>query len=276
MNNVIERKIKKLYESIYKKIFTHSRLISLSKGMRSEIEKALILLSSSDAYTELAKKLSKDLAKKGLRSQQGIWRKYYNEAKKVHYVALPKTFTEYELNVLQKAVEHNFNMIKSIPTKMMEIMNKDYTQTLIEEVAKNKISRGSFEKQLASHGVKQAKLIARTETAKLQTAIAEDRARDLGSVAYIWRSSNDKRTRPSHKKMNNVIVFWRSDNEKPLLDGMRGNAGEFPNCRCDTQPIVDIDQLTKSTYQLYDYNSNSIVTKTKSEVIKYLTSGGIK
>ena len=46
--------------------------------------------------------------------------------------------------------------------------------------------------------------------------------------------------------MNGVIVFWRPDNQKPLLDKMRGNAGEFPNCRCTPLPILDENDITES------------------------------
>ena len=177
---------------------------------------------------------------------------------------------------LSAAVKHNFTMIKSIPARMMEILEHKYTSTLIEEVAKGKLPRGSFERQLKAHGHKQAKLIARTETAKLQTAIVQNRSQDLGSVMYRWRSSNDKRTRPSHREMNDVIVFWRSDLEKPLLDEMYGNAGEFPNCRCSPQPILDENDITNSWYKVYDYRQHKIISLGKNELIKAMQNGGLE
>ena len=116
-----------------------------------------------------------------------------------------------------------------------------------------------------------SKVIARTESAKLQTVILENRALDLGSIAYIWLASNDKRTRPSHKAMNGVIVFWNFN--KPLLDNMRGHAGEFPNCRCSPQPIFDEEDLQKPFYKVYDYRNNNIISMNKKDLIEALKRG---
>ena len=45
------------------------------------------------------------------------------------------------------------------------------------------------------------------------------------------------------------------------------------NCRCDAQPIVDIDDLDKSIYKVYDYRQNKIISLNKSELIKSLEKG---
>lgn len=273
MNKKIEQQINQIYANIYKQVFTEERLKKLRTGSRADIIATLNMLQGSAKYKEFANKFAIELAKKGLSTQKGVWRKYYEAARKAHYISLPQTYNQFELQALSKAVKHNFEMITSIPERMMEVLNHKYTSTLIEEVAKGTLSKGSFRQLLASHGQKQAKLIARTETAKLRTAITEYRATELGSVAYIWKSSNDTRTRPSHKAMNGVIVFWRDQSQKPLLDGMRGNAGEFPNCRCDAQPIVDIDYLKASRYKVYNYKTDQIITMTKTELLDALNRG---
>lgn len=273
MNKSIERNIQKIYNEVYKKVFTKYNLYELSQNNRILPEQKLMLLQSSKAYDEFAKKFSVELAKQGLRGQKGIWRKYYEAAKQAHYIFLPKTFEEFELKHLSEAVKHNYEMIKSIPKRMMEILNHKYTSTLIEEVAKGTLPRGSFANLLAKHGHNQAKLIARTETAKLQTEITRSRSLSVGAIAYIWRSSKDKRTRPSHREMDGVIIFWRPENQKPLRDKMRGDAGEFPNCRCDAEPIVDIDDITLSNYKVYNYYTDKIITMRKRDVIESLEKG---
>lgn len=276
MNKSVEKEILKIYQLVFNKVFTKRNIANLYKGNRINILNAAQTLDYSNGYTKFAEKFAKELAKKGLRHQRGVWRKFYEVAKKRHYVALPPTYQQWQYEQFSKAVKHNFSMIKSIPQEMIKVLEHKYTSTLIEEVAKGKLARGSFEKQLKSHNAKNAKLIARTETAKLQTAITENRAKDLGSVAYIWLSSNDLRTRPSHKAMNGVVVFWRTnDLEKPHLDNMYGNAGEFPNCRCDPQPIFDEDDLTKSTYKVYNYTTQKIDTMTKKELLTALNKGGL-
>lgn len=275
MNNQIEKQIKDIYSVVFKKVYSKARVNKLSQGDYLDIVEAVTILESSDDYNKFATKFAKELAKKGINNKRGLWRKYYQAAKKLHYIALPKTYTEYEANVMSEAVKQNFTMIKTIPRELLKVLEHKYTSTLIEEVAKGKLNRGSFQRQLEQHGWTNAKLIARTETAKLQTVILQTRATELGSVAYIWRASNDRRTRPSHREMNDVVVFWRPPMQKPLRDNMRGNAGEFPNCRCSPQPILDVDNLTKSTYKVYDYNTDNIISMNKNTLIEHIKKGSL-
>lgn len=274
LSKEIEKKIEKIYNKVFQEVFSKSRSAALVKGDRVRILNTIELLESSNDYNKFAIKFAKELAKIGIKRQRGIWKKYYQAAKKLHNVALPSTYQQWELELMSKAVKHNFTMIKSIPKEMVKIMEHKYTSKLIEEVAKGKLPRGSFMKELEKHGHKNAKLIARTETAKLQSSIIENRAKDIGSRAYIWLASNDKRTRPSHKAMNGVVVFWRDNElEKPHLDNMYGNAGEFPNCRCAPEPIFDENDLTKNTYKVYNYNTGKVINMSKNQLLYYLEEG---
>ena len=275
MNRRTERLINKIYQEVFKKVFTKQRIVQASKGQSQNVYSSLLQLQNSKQYEEFAKKFAKKLASAGLSNQKGLWKKYYQAAKAKHYIGIPDTYSQYELQLLQQIVQHNFKMIKSIPQHVMSVYEQKDIQTAIEAVAQGKVGRKSFETQLKQHGAKNARLIARTESAKLQTAIDEHRATSLGSVCYQWLSSKDKRTRPSHRAMNNVIVFWRPDSQKPLLDKMRGNAGEFPNCRCTPIAILDENDLTDSSYKVYDYRSDSIVSISKAELIKSIRKGSL-
>ena len=76
--------------------------------------------------------------------------------------------------------------------------------------------------------------------------------------------------------MDTVIVFWRPDAEKPLRDNMRGNAGEFPNCRCYPAPILDESDLTKSNYKVYNYHTDKIENGwTKKKLLEAIQRGYI-
>lgn len=275
MNKRTERIINKIYNEVFKKIFNRKRITQASKGQSQNVVSAILQLQSSKQYNDFAEKFAKKLASAGLSNQRGLWKKYYQAAKTRHYIALPDTYSRYELQLLEQAVKHNFKMIKSIPEHVLKTYEQKAIQSVINQIALGKAGRKTFESVLKKHGAKNAKLIARTESAKLQTTIDEYRSTSLGSVCYEWRSSKDKRTRQSHREMNGVIVFWRPDNQKPLLDKMRGNAGEFPNCRCTPLPILDENDITESKYKVYDYRTDTIINISAKELIKDIQKGGL-
>lgn len=274
MSKATEYKIKRIYNTLFKKCFTAKAFSKLAEGDNSLCVSNITKLQMSKQFNDFAEKFSKELAKQGLSGTKGVWKRYFDAALKANHIAINTTFAQYEYENMRKAIEHNFKMIKSIPDEFMKILQHKYTSTLIEQVAKGSLGRLTFRKQLEKHGHKNASVVARTESAKLQTAILQSRATELGSKVYQWLASNDKRTRQSHKDMNNVIVFWNVAN-KPLLDGMRGNAGEFPNCRCAPQPILDETDLIQTNYKVYDYRTDKIITMTKSNLLKAIDNGGL-
>lgn len=266
MSKLIERQIDRIYKSVFKSVFTKERLERAEHGDKSVISKKIKSLSTSDLYKEFCEKFAKKLAKQGLAKEKGLWRKYYDAARRKHMFGLPSTYTAFQKQVYEKIVKQNFKMIKSIPDSIMKVWKQKDVTTLLRQVLEGRVGRRTFESQLRQHSAKNAKLIARTETAKLQTAVSEARSREVGSVAYIWRSSHDRRTRKSHQRMDDVLVFWRPAEEQPLLDNMRGNAGCFPNCRCHVLPIFDETDLTKSSYQVYDYRHDRLVRMSKNSI----------
>lgn len=276
MKKDIEKLIQSVYDEAFKKVFTKDRVAQLMKGNRKSIRTACMKLQNMKEYKDLCREISQKLASRGLANERGAWKKFYNAARLKHYFILEPTYKEFELKMMRNAIRRNFKMIRSIPEQLIKLTEHKYIDVLIDQVAKGAIGRGTFYAELKQHGVKNAKVIARTETAKLQTAITQDRATHLGSTAYIWRSSHDRRTRPSHRAMNDVLVFWRNnDEQKPKLDDMFGNAGEFPNCRCSPHPVFDEDDLTASTYKVYDYRSHSIVAMSRQAVLQALKRGAI-
>jgi len=134
---------------------------------------------------------------------------------------------------LMQKFNNNVQLIKNIP---QEVVNK-----LRMEYSEGTAFRGSdIEEYLESKLGKRARLIIRTESAKVNAAMTEIRAKDLGLNAYIWSTSEDRRVRPSHKIMNGVLVFWDT---LLTLDNMSGHAGEYPNCRCIGLPVVSLDDI---------------------------------
>ena len=267
MSKRIERQIQKIYLDVFKKVFNKTTIEHIANNRLNSAKLRVDVLVNSKQFDDFCKRFAKQLAQQGLNRQKGIWRKYFNAAKATNYVAISSNYKEFEKKIMANVVFKNFEMIKSIPKKVLELTEKEYCTKLIENVMLGRSTRKELEQALKQHGAKNAKMIARTETAKLQTAIIEQRATNLGSVVYQWLSSNDKRTRESHRLMNNVIVFWRENyEERPSLDGMYGNAGEFPNCRCECLPLFNEDDLKKNIYTVYDYRYKKLIKMTKNEL----------
>ena len=135
--------------------------------------------------------------------------------------------------VVQQRIDENTRLIRSLALGAADRVN---------ELAKESLSAGTraehMAKEIAHVGevsLSKARTIARTEVSKAGTALTLARAESVGSTGYIWRTARDGDTRESHRAMEGVFVRWDSP---PIIDGMRGHAGEFPNCRCYPEPVI--------------------------------------
>ena len=119
-----------------------------------------------------------------------------------------------------------------------------------------------------------ARLIARTETAKAATTLTRVRAQRIGAEWYVWRTSDDARVRSSHEHMEGVLVSWNDPPSPEKLIGMKDygayHAGEFPNCRCYAQPLLDYDEV-KWPHKVY---LNGRITSMTLANFKKITGGG--
>ena len=85
---------------------------------------------------------------------------------------------------------------------------------------------------------RRATLIARTETGKAATAIVRARAEFIGSDTYTWRTARDRDVRRMHRLLEGTTQRW---DDPPIAEeqGQRHHPGEFPNCRCWANPIIE-------------------------------------
>lgn len=157
---------------------------------------------------------------------------------------------------LMDRFNYNVSLIKNIPQDIIAKLQKAYGEgvsfrgTEVEEYVKERLG-------------KRAKLIIRTESAKLNSALTEVRSLKLGLRAYIWSTSEDRRVRASHKMMDGVLVFWGTRLE---LDKMVGNAGEFPNCRCVPLSVFELDDI-KFPIKVAEGNLSIISKKDKAQIV---------
>lgn len=149
---------------------------------------------------------------------------------------------------LSEIIAENARLITSIPEKVREsVVCEIYAQqatgaraSTIAEYLKKRIP------QLVDS---RAALVSRTETSKSATALTRARAEELGLDWYQWATSEDSRVRHSHAHMDRVLVNWNDPPSPEALIGERSTLGKYhagncPNCRCDSYPLLNIGDVT--------------------------------
>lgn len=135
-------------------------------------------------------------------------------------------------DILVASTRQNVALIKSIPEEYFKkIENIVFTGTTQGRNAKSMIKEIQ---KLNNSTTKRAKLIARDQSSKLNSALNQQRQQNLGVEEYIWRTAGDERVRDSHASKNGKIYRWDS----PPAD--TGHPGEDIQCRCVAQPIIKI------------------------------------
>tara|TARA_R110000822_G_scaffold84867_3_gene199043 strand:- start:23807 stop:24574 length:768 start_codon:yes stop_codon:yes gene_type:complete len=135
-------------------------------------------------------------------------------------------------DILVATTRENVSLIKSIPE---EYFKKIESTVFGGTIQGNRAS--SMIKEISHIGrvtEKRAKLIARDQTSKLNSALNQQRQQNLGVEEYIWRTAGDGRVRDSHAANNGKIFKW---NEPPKETG---HPGQDIQCRCVAQPIINL------------------------------------
>lgn len=150
---------------------------------------------------------------------------------------------------MQKALADNVALIQSIQTDFINEVGgvvfgnlakggrHENLVTLIRERGKVTESR--------------ARLIARDQTAKLNSALTQARNEALGVDLYEWGGAGDERERDSHNALNGKVCKY-SDPTVYSTDGGKtwkkrpsnafvGHPGEDYQCRCVALPVVQWD-----------------------------------
>jgi SPP1 gp7 family putative phage head morphogenesis protein len=142
------------------------------------------------------------------------------------------------LQSMQKATKENVALIKTIPEKYFDRVTETVTngwssgmrwETLVEQIQRD----GDITEN-------RAKLIARDQTAKMNSAFNQERQQQVGIEKYEWSTSEDERVRDSHADMDGEECSW---DKPPMVDGEAVHPGEAINCRCVAIPVVDMDAL---------------------------------
>jgi SPP1 gp7 family putative phage head morphogenesis protein len=136
---------------------------------------------------------------------------------------------------MRELLASQVELITSLPMEAAERVHRLSTEALMnssraDEIAKEILRSGEVTKS-------RAQLIARTEVARTASVLVETRSKNVGSDAYIWRTSGDSAVRKEHRRLEGKVIRWDAP---PIAgpDGMRYHAGQGPNCRCFAEPIL--------------------------------------
>ena len=129
----------------------------------------------------------------------------------------------------------------------------------VREGVTNGIGSAALAKELEKDyalSVSRAKLIARTETAKLNGNVSQRRQEAIGIKEYEWRTVRDERVRKSHRVLQGMICRWddpgvyRAPGEsgwssRASIGGFVGHPGQDFQCRCGSAARVEafLDEL---------------------------------
>lgn len=158
--------------------------------------------------------------------------------------------------------ESNFQMLcKSAETDAKKDIARLVQQGKNEGWNKNQLEK-AVKSQLTGKYKNRAELIARTETAKLNTQINLETYRNIGIEYYTWMTTIDGRERESHAAMNGVIcsvsdpdVYFEENPEDPLHPIQHARTGEMVHmhpgedfqCRCS---MVAWDPYINGSYEV--------------------------
>jgi SPP1 gp7 family putative phage head morphogenesis protein len=113
-------------------------------------------------------------------------------------------------------------------------------------------------------------MLARTQTSSASTALTRARSEELDIPCFQWWNSRDRRVRPSHRHMQAVVVFWKDLPSPESLIGMppllgHYAAGDCPNCRCNSLPILSTEDVFDKTGLVRVYSEGRIQMLTKTQ-----------
>lgn len=172
--------------------------------------------------------------------------------------------------LVQEQIDENARLIRTLPTDVSYKVVQDVTDYALTGMRSSEIAK-IIREATSKHARASARLIARTETSKTQSAITQARAVQMGVNWYVWQTQRDgKRVRSQHRIMQDVLVNYADPPSPEQLDGLPsvGNyhAGQIWNCRCYAEPLLDIG-FVRWPHKVYFRGKIQLMTKSQFERI---------
>lgn len=135
---------------------------------------------------------------------------------------------------MAQATEANVGLITSIPEQYFGRISKAVQAGIQNGQGYNEIARsiGTIKGMTRNR----AKLIARDQTSKMNSAFNRIRQTSVGINKYQWQTSGDERVRDTHAANDGKTFAWDTP------PATTGNPGDDINCRCVAIPVFDLDE----------------------------------
>ncbi len=160
--------------------------------------------------------------------------KFIESARKAMGIDLTAVVRQQDLSDVLSAVSiRNAELIKDISTETVTKIAQATTQSVLSGQGHQ------FLREEISHifdvSDSRARLIARDQTAKLNSNLNQFRQQQAGVDKYRWVTSADERVRPRHRSINGNEYAWGEST------GAEGGLppGQPVQCRCVAQAIVE-------------------------------------
>lgn len=161
------------------------------------------------------------------------------------------------------------NLIRTIPRQYLGEVAKAVADNFTGQPLPEKRSLQQQIQHLGGVTERRAKIIARDQTSKLTSVLAQTRQQSIGVDEYIWRTVRDQRVvgnpagkfpegsskHGNHYKMDGVHCRWddptvySKDGGKTWIkregDMPKNHPGHDILCRCNAEAVVDIKKILK-------------------------------
>lgn len=134
---------------------------------------------------------------------------------------------------LRAAEQANIELIQSIPEQYFDKLRKTLDQNY--EVGGRWESLAEDIRHVGEVTESRAKLIARDQTSKMNSALSRSRLTSIGINKYKWQTAGDERVRPTHRENDGKTFTFNNPPSET------GNPGDDVNCRCVAIPEFDLD-----------------------------------
>lgn len=248
------------------------RIAESSGGQQAEYVQKMNAFQSSYQYEKFTMSAVKRMVTPLDADNMKTWRQAARKSTKGKflYTILQEELQQGTEQIINAQILENANLIRTLPNDVAQKVVKDIAENALKgkrAVAIEDVIRNQTDK----HSRASARLIARTEVSKTQSALTQARAEQLDLRWYVWRTALDgDRVRKSHRLMEGVLVSWHDPPSPEQLAGEKDvgyyHAGNIWNCRCYSEPLLEIDDV-KWPHKVYSNGQIKSMSKREFESI---------